>query len=64
LLGPPAVERIATLPRQNRSDNDMHGSSFRMCRGATDLPITGVIICQIAKRACEQAHTTRIYILW
>src|SRR5438270_8800772 len=28
LLGRPAVEGIATLPRQNRSNNDLHGGSF------------------------------------
>src|SRR5690242_10816013 len=29
LLGRPAVEGIATLPRQNRSNNDLHGGSFQ-----------------------------------
>src|SRR5882757_2042554 len=37
LLGRPAVEGIATLPRQNRSNNDLHGGSFQQvsqCRSA------------------------------
>src|SRR6516225_435744 len=29
LLGRPAIEGIATLSRQNRSNNDLHGGSFQ-----------------------------------
>ena len=49
LLGRPAVEGIATLPRQNRSNNDLHGGSFQQYPIAV-RPIYRalLIICQIA----------------
>ena len=60
LLGRPAVEGIATLPRQNRSNNDLHGGSFQQYPIAV-RPIHHAlpIICQIAQQVCELAHTTR-----
>ena len=59
LLGRPAVEGIATLPRQNRSNNDLHGGSFQQYPIAV-RPIHRalLIICQIAQPVCELAHTT------
>src|SRR5437764_3021581 len=59
LLGRPAVEGIATLPRQDRSNNDLHGGSFQQCPIAV-RPIHRalLIICQIAPPVCELAHTT------
>ena len=58
LLGRPAVEGIATLPRQNRSNNDLHGGSFQQYPIAV-RPIHRalLIICQIAQPVCELAHT-------
>src|SRR5438270_8148364 len=49
LLGRPAVEGIATLPRQNRSNNDLHGGSFHSIPLAV-RPIHHalLIICQMA----------------
>ena len=60
LLGRPAVEGIATLPRQNRSNNDLHGGSFHHFPIAV-RPIHHalLIIFQIAHPICELAHTTR-----
>src|ERR1700751_3361637 len=60
LLGRPAVEGIATLPRQNRSNNDLHGGSFQQYPIAV-RPIHHAlpIICQIAQQVCELAHATR-----
>ena len=59
LLGRPAVEGIATLPRQDRSNNDLHGGSFQQYPIAV-RPIHRalLIICQIAQPVCELAHTT------
>jgi hypothetical protein len=54
LLGHPAIERIATLPRPNRSNNDLHGGSFQQYPNAV-RPINHalLIISQIAQQACE-----------
>src|SRR3954452_1488559 len=58
LLGRPAVEGIATLPRQNRSNNDLHGGSFQQYPIAV-RPIHRalLIICQIAQPVCELPQT-------
>ena len=60
LLGRPAIEGIAALFRQNRTNNDLPGGSFQQYPNAV-RPIHHalLIICQIAQQVCELAHTTR-----
>ena len=58
LLGRPAVEGITTLPRQNRSNNDLHGGSFQQYPNAVRLIHHALLIIrQIAQQMCELAHT-------
>jgi hypothetical protein len=53
-LGRPAVEGITTLPRQNRSNNDLHGGSFQHYPNAVRLIHHALLIIrQIAQPVCE-----------
>src|SRR5438045_7835681 len=55
LLRRPAVEGIATRPRQNRSNNDLHGGSFQQYPNVVRPPHDALLII---------SRSTNKYVNW